>query len=531
MVNPGLGIGSSGDVAMNESQRQSVAAALCSPRIVFRASSDQSRGGAEGNTQSLIDPLAGQQSQEYHHHFMDMEWAKARTMLEDHLVWTYSEPSHFASWSSSLQWVMGHGARKRDLGEPNILIYVLDTAKIKDQERMFRAEDLVATFGLHKDHPELESESESEPELDSEPEPEIKQKRKGSQTGKKVKEKNKKKKEKNKKKNQIADYAHGEYLVYGKLSSEDGFTAVRLDTLIDAGLIVCFKDLDVPARKAECEKEMDSLAHSLDHAYSEEVRLDAEDICLNDWAWAEFEARQIRWKVLYDHINDLGTLYQRITSQRHKWFFKVSIEDMSKKDRKKEEKKWRERMAHGSAECKEFSFGKEHWLLPRNHFEGLRKLGQCFGAALEGLMTMSFVSLRRRNLQSADVQEVLSVLDGLPMLRISPTDNEENVHDHIEERMQLLQLLHRHQTRADDREEEEASLRALTDASHAEAQDERPSAAEESAIDPKDRGEESESRVPERVIVVGSDALVSRATKRQANDFDMPAAKLTKREC
>ncbi|KAK6426819.1 hypothetical protein LTR81_001033 [Elasticomyces elasticus] len=491
MVNPGLGIGSSGDVAMNESQRQSVAAALCSPRIVFRASSDQSRGGAEGNTQSLIDPLAGQQSQEYHHHFMDMEWAKARTMLEDHLVWTYSEPSHFASWSSSLQWVMGHGARKRDLGEPNILIYVLDTAKIKDQERMFRAEDLVATFGLHKDHPELESESESEPELDSEPEPEIKQKRKGSQTGKKVKEKNKKKKEKNKKKNQIADYAHGEYLVYGKLSSEDGFTAVRLDTLIDAGLIVCFKDLDVPARKAECEKEMDSLAHSLDHAYSEE----------------------------------------RITSQRHKWFFKVSIEDMSKKDRKKEEKKWRERMAHGSAECKEFSFGKEHWLLPRNHFEGLRKLGQCFGAALEGLMTMSFVSLRRRNLQSADVQEVLSVLDGLPMLRISPTDNEENVHDHIEERMQLLQLLHRHQTRADDREEEEASLRALTDASHAEAQDERPSAAEESAIDPKDRGEESESRVPERVIVVGSDALVSRATKRQANDFDMPAAKLTKREC
>ncbi|KAK4893065.1 hypothetical protein LTR27_008602 [Elasticomyces elasticus] len=206
---------------------------------------------------------------------------------------------------------------------------------------------------------------------------------------------------------------------------------------------------------------MDSLAHWLDHAYSEEVRLDAEDICLNDWAWAEFEARQIRWKVLDGHINDLGTLYQRITSQRHKWFFKVSIEDMSKKDRKKEEKKWREKMAHGSAECKEFSFGKEHWLLPRNHFKGLRKLGQSFGAALE---------------------------------------------------------------------EEEASLGVLTDASHAEAQDKRPSAAEESAIDPKDRGEESESRVSERVIVMGSDSLVSRATKRQANDFDMPAAKLTKRE-
>ncbi|KAK5688553.1 hypothetical protein LTS10_000531 [Elasticomyces elasticus] len=275
---------------MNESQRQLVAAALCSPRFVFRASSDQSRGGAAGNTQSLIDPLAGQQDQEYHHHFMDMEWAKAKTMLEDHLVWKYSEPSHFASWSSSLQWVMGHGARKRDLGEPNILIYVLDTAKIKGQERMFRAEDLVATFGLHKDHSDLEFESESESELESEPEPEIKQKKKTSRKGKKLKKENNNKK----KRNQIADYAHGEYLIYGKLSSEDGFTAVRLDTLIDAGLFVCFKDLDVPAIRAECEKEMDSLAHWLDHAYSEEFRLDAEDICLSDWAWAEFEARQIR---------------------------------------------------------------------------------------------------------------------------------------------------------------------------------------------------------------------------------------------
>ncbi|KAK3627721.1 hypothetical protein LTR56_019066 [Elasticomyces elasticus] len=405
---------------------------------------------------------------------------------------------------------------------------MVQLASIKGQERIFRAEDLVATFGLHKDHSELEFESELESELESEPEPEIKQKKKTSRKGKKLKKEKKKKK---KKRNQIADYAHGEYLVYGKLASEDGFTAVSLDTLIDAGLFVCFKDLDVPARKAECEKEKDSLAHLLDHAYSEEVRLDAEDICLNDCAWAKFEARQIRWNVLDGHTKDLSTLYQRIKSQRHKWFFKVSIEDMSKKDRKKEEKKWRERMAHGSAECKEFSFGREHWLLPANHLRGLRKLGQCFGATLEGLMTMSFVSLRRRNLQSADVQEVLSDLDGLPMLRISPTDNEENVHDHIEERMQLLQLLHRHQTRADDREEEEASLGALTDASHAEAQDKRPSAAEESAIDPKDRGEESESRVPERVIVVGSDSLVSSATKRQANDFDMPAAKLTKREC
>ncbi|KAK5688552.1 hypothetical protein LTS10_000530 [Elasticomyces elasticus] len=204
---------------------------------------------------------------------------------------------------------------------------------------------------------------------------------------------------------------------------------------------------------------------------------------------------------------------------------------MSKKDRTKEEKKWRERMAHGSAECKEFSFGREHWLLPRNHLKGLRKLGQCFGAALEGLMTMSFVSLRRRNLQSADVQEELSDLDGLPMLRISPTDNEDKVHDHIEERMQLLQLLHRHQVRAEGREEEEASLGALTAASHAEVQDKHTSVAEESAIDPKDPGEKSESRVSERATIVRSDSLASRATKRQANDFNMPAAKLTKREC
>ncbi|KAK4893064.1 hypothetical protein LTR27_008601 [Elasticomyces elasticus] len=181
---------------MNESQRQLVAAALCSPRLVFRASSNQSRGGAAGNTQSLIDPLAGQQDQEYHHHFMNMEWAKAKTMLEDHLVWKYSEPSHFASWSSSLQWVMGHGARKRDLREADILIYVLDTAKIKGQERMFRAEDLVATFGLHKDHPEPESESESESELESEPELEIKQKKETSRKGKNLKKENTKKKKK-----------------------------------------------------------------------------------------------------------------------------------------------------------------------------------------------------------------------------------------------------------------------------------------------------------------------------------------------
>ncbi|KAK4615993.1 hypothetical protein CLAFUW4_10755 [Fulvia fulva] len=183
---------------MNEWQTRAVKDALRSPRYLFRVVSDNSLGT---NSTALVDSLAGQEiplrgaedwESQHYDDFTSMDWVRADAMLQAHFRWQYRFPSAFSSWSTSLLESLIYALLKRDVWkESRILIYVLDTTKVTGPPRIYHAPSLMNAF-----------------RLTSRPRLEVSWKK-----------------------------AAGEYLVYGKLSKHDGFTAVKLEDLIDAGLL------------------------------------------------------------------------------------------------------------------------------------------------------------------------------------------------------------------------------------------------------------------------------------------------------
>ncbi|KAK5699306.1 hypothetical protein LTR17_023362 [Elasticomyces elasticus] len=466
---------------MNDSQRHGVNAALHCPPYLFRAASDRSHGGIAGNSDCAIDPLA-QHGEDYLEYFTDLDWQDATLMVETHLTWKKSIASHLISFSSSLHWVLVHAAKLRFEGESNVRIVVLSTAKIRDMARVFRAKDLIQCFGLHNcraDHQNVEV------------------------------------------------YAQAEYLVYGKLSQNDGFATARFDSLIDAGLYVRFKDLNVPALITECEDEMDSLDRSLRQAYSHKIRLDSRRISLNPEERVEYIRRQKRWDRLSKKLPSFRCLHQRIAKLRHKWWFQEKTENKSKADWVKIKRQRRERRAHPAWKWKEFFDGREYWKLPDYHLQQLRRLAQCFGADWECLMTFAFVNLRRRDLASTDIQKVLSDLDGLPMLRLPTCDDDADVRDNLEERIQLLKMIRTHQQRCD----EQATSSALNTVSPAENRDDDQGAAEERAVvSPRSNANIGSEKLT-TMSVSRCELSLSAAVKRSPDGFELPVMKLVKRMC
>ena len=189
--------------------------ALRSPRFLFRVASDNSRGT---NSSKLVDPLAGYEiplrgptdwENEYYHSFTSMSWVSANAMLYAHFKWSYSFPSAFSSWSASLLDALIYALMKKYVRkETNIIVYVLDTTKVSGEARIYHGQRLVNIFVLTR-YPYAQD---------------------------------------------IWKKAEGEYLIYGKLHERDGFKAVELDALIEAGLMKLGKRYD-PREWSEEERE------------------------------------------------------------------------------------------------------------------------------------------------------------------------------------------------------------------------------------------------------------------------------------
>ncbi|KAK3675381.1 hypothetical protein LTR78_004891 [Recurvomyces mirabilis] len=183
---------------MSASHERDAAEAEAKPRFLFRASSDQSRGGPEGNTLTTVDPLAHSQTVDYHSCLAVIPRSVARSMLQHHFLWHYEHASEFSSWSTSLLWVLVHAIRKQVIRhDTNVLIYVLDTTRVEDN-RIHSAVKLLDVFDLR--HPE-----------------------------------------------QLSEYCKGEYLVHGLMRATIGFKAVKLETVTHAGLYEVFPDLRISA--------------------------------------------------------------------------------------------------------------------------------------------------------------------------------------------------------------------------------------------------------------------------------------------
>ncbi|KAK4541995.1 hypothetical protein LTR36_007195 [Oleoguttula mirabilis] len=314
---------------MDKAQVKSVEKTLAQPRFLFRAASDRSRGGPSGNSIHLINPLAGYSAMDdgtYYDRFTAMAWDQADMMLLLHFQYNYKFPSAFSSWSVSLLWVLMHAARKAEIDrEENVLIYVLDTSEMSGGLRTYHAQQLVHLFQLQERHDQ----------------------------------------------SSLEQYALGEYLVYGKLRSSDGFMSVRFETLKDAGLLV------EGIRKLDPEPRWDDGLHQRIH----------------------------KLRNIYYHPRHL-TLPSIVLHPPEDWILRDD--------------------------------GTEIWLLPRKYFAILRRLGKCFGDVWEATMTLAFASLRRRDIWSDGMGNLLSELDGLqyhrPIARVV-------VRDQIEEHSQFVRML------------------------------------------------------------------------------------------
>ena len=156
------------------------------PPFLFRAASHESRGL---NTAEKIDPLDGYESK-YHKDLASISLPDVRMMIYSHINWSYEAPSESSSWSVSLLYVLVHAARKRNLGEEDILVYVLDTSKLPASNDIHSPVDLVEDENLDMKCWE-----------------------------------------------HLKVYAEGEYLIHGKLLQSPGlWRAVNLDRLIGNGL-------------------------------------------------------------------------------------------------------------------------------------------------------------------------------------------------------------------------------------------------------------------------------------------------------
>ncbi|KAK5688551.1 hypothetical protein LTS10_000529 [Elasticomyces elasticus] len=392
---------------MDPAQREAINATLSCPRFLFRASSNESRGGPAGNTAFLIDPLA-KTDEAYCSRFTDLDWEDADLQLETHFGYQYKHPSPFSSWSTSLLWVLVHAVRKSVVyHETNVLIYVLDTEALVGQERVFSARGLVEMLAVSNSA----------------------YKRDGWLK-------------------HVYKYSVGEYLVHRKLYETDGFKAVSLDTLVKAGLFKSVPTLDLQARLDEVARQaaIDSLGYS-------EASLERDKQRRQDTR---------KWSGLYQRIHQLRFAFFHVDKEYQETRRKATKPN-KKGYRKIRKREHRKPEPNNSIQCQSQNQslpfgktkirGKEFWPLPQHYLEGLRALAKCFGEEWECTMTLAFVSLRRRDLTSIALQDVLSSLDGLPLKPTSQFDNDPSIHDHIEERMQFLHLLHRMRTRREDGED------------------------------------------------------------------------------
>jgi hypothetical protein len=157
------------------------------PPILFRAAGSRSRGL---NTSDMMDPLDGY-GEEYHESieaFFETAPKQVRQELYNHLIWNYDSASEFTSWSASLLFVLVFAIRRLYFKRnKDVMIYVMDTSKIKDITRIRRASTMLDVYDV--DIPKSKS------------------------------------------------YDDAEYLIHGKLVNENGlWKAVPLEELIEAGL-------------------------------------------------------------------------------------------------------------------------------------------------------------------------------------------------------------------------------------------------------------------------------------------------------
>lgn len=163
---------------------------LAKPPFLFRAASDRSRGL---NIANQIDALLGYEA-DYHADLASIP--EAHVMVYDHIKWNYRGISEFSSWSVSLLWVLVHAAHKWCRCEANVLVYVMDTSTLQ-ASRVHNAVELIRKYNV-----------------------------------------------KGPKENNFEEYAQGEYLIHGKLQNNGGlWHAVKLETLVDAGLFEAFRGL------------------------------------------------------------------------------------------------------------------------------------------------------------------------------------------------------------------------------------------------------------------------------------------------
>ncbi|KAK8253850.1 hypothetical protein IWZ00DRAFT_209134 [Phyllosticta capitalensis] len=120
--------------------------AECIPRYLFRAFSDQSRG-TNSATEAIPD------TSPCHTIITTDEKLISTTkhMISDHLLYKYSTPSEFSSWSSSLLFVLRHAIRRAHqprLQDTNVVICVLDTATLPQNRRLYPATALMAAYDI-----------------------------------------------------------------------------------------------------------------------------------------------------------------------------------------------------------------------------------------------------------------------------------------------------------------------------------------------------------------------------------------------
>ncbi|KAK7518869.1 hypothetical protein IWZ03DRAFT_374848 [Phyllosticta citriasiana] len=120
--------------------------ARCVPRYLFRAFSDQSRG-INSPTEAIPDASCCNTTITADGKLI----ASTKHMISDHLLYKYSTPSEFSSWSSSLLFVLRHAIRRAHqlrLQDTNVFICVLDTTTLPVRRPVYPATALMAAYDI-----------------------------------------------------------------------------------------------------------------------------------------------------------------------------------------------------------------------------------------------------------------------------------------------------------------------------------------------------------------------------------------------
>ena len=122
---------------------------LTTPSVLFRVVSDQSQG--TNNTgfyqaRSVVEGIG-------HANFYKYPKSEMREMLRDH-VRSHKRAGHFISFTASIATAMEFALRKRECGERNIRIHIIDTMRMKGaalivhSQTMLEAYDVELSTGL-----------------------------------------------------------------------------------------------------------------------------------------------------------------------------------------------------------------------------------------------------------------------------------------------------------------------------------------------------------------------------------------------